>query len=164
MISSLLPTTGLLVQVMWSSGVGEQSIFAASHYFMFLSLCTFLNSSFSMLLRHSRRAVSLFHSSQDSTDYGIIHLEDFLHTLLFPDLLPQSVGGFSNNILRELLLRNETKLRCLHNVFFNRFLSAQEENVQLREEVEGLHRKFDALKRFAAQKKIRLPAEFEQYQ
>ncbi len=43
-------------------------------------------------------------------------------------------------------------------------LSAQEENVQLREEVEGLHRKFDALKRFAAQKKIRLPAEFEQYQ
>jgi hypothetical protein len=48
--------------------------------------------------------------------------------------------------------------------FFNRFLSAQEENVQLREEVEGLHRKFDALKRFAAQKKIRLPAEFEQYQ
>jgi hypothetical protein len=50
------------------------------------------------------------------------------------------------------------------HVFFNRFLSAQEENVQLREEVEGLHRKFDALKRFAAQKKIRLPAEFEQYQ
>jgi hypothetical protein len=48
--------------------------------------------------------------------------------------------------------------------FFNHFLSAQEENVQLREEVEGLHRKFDALKRFAAQKKIRLPAEFEQYQ
>ena len=32
------------------------------------------------------------------------------------------------------------------------------------EEVQGLHRKFDALKRFAALKKIRLPVEFEQYQ
>ncbi|TRY71203.1 hypothetical protein TCAL_10674, partial [Tigriopus californicus] len=31
------------------------------------------------------------------------------------------------------------------------------------EEVQGLHRKFDALKRFANQKKIRLPVEFEQY-
>ena len=33
----------------------------------------------------------------------------------------------------------------------------------MREEVESLHRKFDALKRFAAQKKLRLPVEFEQY-
>jgi len=40
----------------------------------------------------------------------------------------------------------------------------QDDNINLREEVEGLHRKFEALKRFAAQKKIRLPAEFEQYQ
>jgi len=40
----------------------------------------------------------------------------------------------------------------------------QDDNIALREEVEGLHRKFEALKRFAAQKKIRLPAEFEQYQ
>ena len=52
-------------------------------------------------------------------------------------------------------------------VVFAHFLSLstlQEDNVQLREEVEGLHRKYEALKRFAAQKKIRLPAEFEQYQ
>ena len=33
----------------------------------------------------------------------------------------------------------------------------------MREEVEGLHRKFEALQRFAAQKKMRLPVEFEQY-
>jgi transcription factor MAFF/G/K len=39
----------------------------------------------------------------------------------------------------------------------------QEENVQLREEVENLHRKFDALKAFAAQKKIPLPQEFETF-
>ena len=43
-------------------------------------------------------------------------------------------------------------------------LALQDDNINLREEVEGLHRKFEALKRFAAQKKIRLPAEFEQYQ
>ena len=43
-------------------------------------------------------------------------------------------------------------------------LAFQDDNINLREEVEGLHRKFEALKRFAAQKKIRLPAEFEQYQ
>jgi len=40
----------------------------------------------------------------------------------------------------------------------------QDDNINLRDEVDGLHRKFEALKRFAAQKKIRLPAEFEQYQ
>jgi len=39
----------------------------------------------------------------------------------------------------------------------------QEDNVQLRDEVENLHRKFEALKTFAAQKKIRIPAEFEQF-
>ncbi len=33
----------------------------------------------------------------------------------------------------------------------------------MREEIENLHRKFEALKRFAGQKKIRLPPEFEQY-
>merc|ERR1719336_3293256 len=32
----------------------------------------------------------------------------------------------------------------------------KDDNINLREEVEGLHRKFEALKRFAAQKKIRL--------
>jgi hypothetical protein len=40
----------------------------------------------------------------------------------------------------------------------------QEDNVKMREEIEGLHRKFEALKTFAAQKKIRLPPEFEQFQ
>jgi len=39
----------------------------------------------------------------------------------------------------------------------------QDDNVKMREEVEGLHRKFEALKRFAAQKKISLPPEFDQY-
>merc|ERR1739842_153326 len=39
----------------------------------------------------------------------------------------------------------------------------QEDNTRMREEVESLHRKFDALKRFAAKKKLRLPVEFEQY-
>ena len=33
----------------------------------------------------------------------------------------------------------------------------------MREEIESLDRKFDALKRFASQKKMRLPVEFEQY-
>lgn len=33
----------------------------------------------------------------------------------------------------------------------------------MRDEIDGLHGKFEALKRFASQKKIRLPAEFEQY-
>ena len=33
----------------------------------------------------------------------------------------------------------------------------------MREEIESLRRKFDALKGFANLKKIRLPAEFEQY-
>jgi len=32
----------------------------------------------------------------------------------------------------------------------------------MREEIDTLHRKFEALKRFAAQKKVRLPMEFEQ--
>lgn len=39
----------------------------------------------------------------------------------------------------------------------------QEDNVMKREEVEALHRKFEIIKTFAAQKKIRLPAEFEQF-
>jgi len=39
----------------------------------------------------------------------------------------------------------------------------QEENVALREEVESIHRKFEALKVFAAQKKIPLPQEFETF-
>jgi len=39
----------------------------------------------------------------------------------------------------------------------------QEDNVIKREEVEALHRKFEIIKTFAAQKKIRLPAEFEQF-
>ena len=42
-------------------------------------------------------------------------------------------------------------------------ISFQEDNTRMREEVESLHRKFDALKRFASQKKLRLPVEFEQY-
>ena len=39
----------------------------------------------------------------------------------------------------------------------------QEDSAQMREEIEGLHRKFEALTRFAAQKKIMIPSELEQY-
>jgi hypothetical protein len=34
------------------------------------------------------------------TQLTSIYLEDFLHTSLFPEFLPQTVGGFINNILR----------------------------------------------------------------
>ena len=33
----------------------------------------------------------------------------------------------------------------------------------MREEIEGLHKKFEALKRFAQQKKIAVPPELDQY-
>ncbi len=39
----------------------------------------------------------------------------------------------------------------------------QEDNQQMREEVESLHKKFEALKRFAQQKKINIPPEYDQY-
>ena len=39
----------------------------------------------------------------------------------------------------------------------------QEDNSQMREEIEGLHKKFEALIRFAQQKKIMIPPELEQY-
>jgi len=40
----------------------------------------------------------------------------------------------------------------------------QEDNGQMREEIEGLHKKFEALKRFAQQKKIGIPPELlDQY-
>jgi hypothetical protein len=63
-----------------------------------------------VVLRHSGRAVYLY-STALKTQLTTIYLEDFLHTSLFPNFLPQPVGGFINNILRGLLLiRN--KLRC----------------------------------------------------
>ena len=33
----------------------------------------------------------------------------------------------------------------------------------MREEIEGLHKKFEALKRFAMQKKINIPPDLDQY-
>lgn len=39
----------------------------------------------------------------------------------------------------------------------------KEDIIRMQEEVDGLHRKYEALKRFAGQKKIRLLPEFEQY-
>ena len=39
----------------------------------------------------------------------------------------------------------------------------QEDNAQMREEIEGLHKKFEALKRFAQQKKINIPPELDHY-
>ena len=48
------------------------------------------------------------------------------------------------------------------NTCFLGFLVFQEDSQRMREEIESLHRKFEALKRFAAQKKVRLPLEFDQ--
>ena len=39
----------------------------------------------------------------------------------------------------------------------------QEDNAQMREEIEDLHKKFEALKRFSQQKKIGIPPELDQY-
>merc|ERR1711997_338990 len=39
----------------------------------------------------------------------------------------------------------------------------QEDNAQMREEIEGLHKKFEALTRFAQQKKILIPSDLDQY-
>ena len=39
----------------------------------------------------------------------------------------------------------------------------QEDNSQMRKEIEGLHKKFEALKQFAQQKKIGIPPELDQY-
>jgi hypothetical protein len=52
------------------------------------------------LLRRSGRAVYLY-SSAHKTQLTILQLEDFLRTSLFPDFLPQPIGGFINNIFRE---------------------------------------------------------------
>jgi hypothetical protein len=40
----------------------------------------------------------------------ILQLEDFLPTSLFPNLLPQPIGGFINNIFRGLTVTTKTKL------------------------------------------------------
>ena len=71
--------------------------------------------------------------------------------------------------LPRLGMENETLLcmyvcslvTCLTDALYELFF--QEDNTRMREEIESLHRKFDALKRFASQKKLRLPVEFEQY-
>ena len=39
----------------------------------------------------------------------------------------------------------------------------QEDNAQMRDEIEDLHKKFEALKRFSQQKKIGIPPELDQY-
>ena len=39
----------------------------------------------------------------------------------------------------------------------------QEDNAQMKEEIEGLHKKFEALKGFAQEKKIRTPSEIHHY-
>ncbi len=60
-----------------------------------------LSKSGSPLLRCSGRAVYLY-STAHKTQLTILQLEDFLPASLFPDLLPQPIGGFINNIFREL--------------------------------------------------------------
>ena len=39
----------------------------------------------------------------------------------------------------------------------------QEDNAQMREEIEELHKKFEAIKRFVQEKKIMVPPELDQY-
>ncbi len=51
------------------------------------------------ILLHSGRAAYLY-STAHKTQLTVLQLEDFLHTSLFPDLLPQPLGGFINNIFR----------------------------------------------------------------
>jgi hypothetical protein len=67
----------------------------------FRILRNFQKSRSIKLLRRSGRAVYLY-STAHKTQLTIIQLEDFLHTSLFPDFLPQPIGGFINNIFREL--------------------------------------------------------------
>jgi hypothetical protein len=52
-----------------------------------------------LLWRHSGRAVYLY-STAHKTQLTILQLEDFLRTSLFPNLLPQPIGGFFNNIFQ----------------------------------------------------------------
>jgi hypothetical protein len=54
-----------------------------------------------VVLRRSGRAVYLY-STAHKTQLTILQLEDFLPASLFSDLLPQPIGGFINNIFREL--------------------------------------------------------------
>jgi hypothetical protein len=68
-------------------------------------------------LRHSGRAVYLY-STALRTQLTTIYLEDFFLTSQFPDFLTQSVGGFINNILRELLLTSGFWPRVRAPVFF----------------------------------------------
>jgi hypothetical protein len=58
------------------------------------------------VLRHIGRAVYLY-STAHKTQLTTLQLEDFLHTSLFPDLLPQPLGGFINNIFRDKMLRHK---------------------------------------------------------
>jgi hypothetical protein len=58
-----------------------------------------LHPNIIVLLRHSGRAVYLY-STAHKTQNTMLYLEDFLHTSLFPDLLPQPIGGFFYNIFR----------------------------------------------------------------
>jgi hypothetical protein len=66
-----------------------------------LQVRVFRITSGSPLLRRSGRAVYLY-STAHKTQLTILQLEDFLPASLFPDLLPQPIGGFINNIFREL--------------------------------------------------------------
>ncbi len=74
-------------------------------FFLFekVSFCIFSHEKqiiiVNKLLRHSVRAVYLY-STAHKTQLTILQFEDFLPTSLFPNLLPQPIGGFINNIFR----------------------------------------------------------------
>jgi hypothetical protein len=71
------------------------------------------------VLRHSGRAVRVYlYSTAHKTQLTILQLEDFLHTTLFPDLLPQPLGGFINNIFQDKMLRHKLNYDVSTNVIF----------------------------------------------
>jgi hypothetical protein len=75
-------------------------------YLCFVNTQYIFATDYNILLRRSGRAVTVYlYSTAHKTQLTIYNwrlLEDFLHTSLFPDLLPQPIGGFINNIFWEL--------------------------------------------------------------
>jgi hypothetical protein len=65
------------------------------------SLTTTADNLTKEVLRRSGRAVYLY-STAHKTQLTILQLEDFIYTSLLPYFLPQPIGGFINNIFREL--------------------------------------------------------------
>ena len=77
--------------------------------------------------------------------------------LVISKLRSPSLDGVDPGLRAQAQARSTSTNTC-----FLGSLVFQEDSQRMREEIESLHRKFEALKRFAAQKKVRLPLEFDQ--